>query len=134
MSEKEKARTGAAASERAMKYDSGINYSTEARASQGWIVDFLLIGRENALTGREIAQISGRPQRAISKAVERARRNGAPICASTDENPGYYLESDAAEVMRFIDGPLLHRADEIRLTAAGMKRGLVERGADNGGF
>ena len=56
MSEKEKARTGAAASERAMKYDSGINYSTEARASQGWIVDFLLTGRENALTGREIAQ------------------------------------------------------------------------------
>ena len=134
MSEKEKARTGAVASGRAMKCDSGINYNTGATASQGWIVDFLLTGRENALTGREIAQISGRPQRTISKAVERARRHGAPICASTDENPGYYLESDSQEVMRFINASLLHRADEIRLTAAGMRRGLVERGADNGGF
>lgn len=127
MSEKEKARTGAAASERAVKCDSGIDYSTGAKASQGWIVDFLLTGRENAQTGRDLARVSGRPQRAISKAVERARRNGAPICASTDENPGYYLESDEQEVLRFIDGPLLHRADEIRLTAAGMRRGLFER-------
>lgn len=134
MSETKKARTGVVASERAAECGIKSNYNTEANKSQLWIVDFLLFGRENALTGRDLARIAGRPQRTISKTVERARRHGAPICASTDENPGYYLESDEQEVLRFINASLLHRADEIRLTAAGMERGLVERGADNGGF
>ena len=126
MSEKGKARTGAAASERAAECEIKADYNTKSDKSQCWIVDFLLFGRENALTGRDLARVSGRPQRTISKAVERARRHGAPICASTDETPGYYLELDSQEVMSFINASLLHRADEIRLTAAGMKRGLVE--------
>ena len=104
MSEKGKARTGAAASGRAAECEIKADYNTESDKSQCWIVDFLLFGRENALTGRDLARIAGRPQRTISNAVERARRLGAPVCASTGENPGYYLEENPQAVMNFIMG------------------------------
>lgn len=62
------------------------------------IHELLAEGRENARTGRELAQFFDCNIRDITEQVERERREGQPICAATGENPGYYLATDADEL------------------------------------
>lgn len=62
------------------------------------IHELLAEGRENARTGRELAQIFACNIRDITEQVERERREGRPICAASGENPGYYLAADADEL------------------------------------
>ena len=55
------------------------------------------------MTARELAdRLQARSIRDISKEIERERRAGIPICASTDsETPGFYLPADAAELAQY---------------------------------
>lgn len=62
------------------------------------IHELLAEGRENARTGRELADFFKCNIRDITEQVERERREGQPICAATGENPGYYLAADADEL------------------------------------
>lgn len=55
------------------------------------IHELLAEGRENARTGRELAQFFDCNIRDITEQVERERREGQPICVATGENPGYYI-------------------------------------------
>ena len=68
------------------------------------ISDFLQEGAENALTARELTQLLGiKNQREITRAIERERLAGAPICASCETGgQGYFLAADEAEMERFV--------------------------------
>ena len=79
------------------------------------IHEILLRGAENALTGREICKRLCITARDLTQAVERERRQGYPICASTGSNPGYYLAANQSEMERYCNS-LLHRAGEIHKT------------------
>lgn len=79
------------------------------------IYEILGEGKDNAKTGREICGLLGLTARDLTAAVERERREGKPICASTGSNPGYFLAANREEMQRYCNS-LLHRAGEIHKT------------------
>ena len=79
------------------------------------IADILTEGAENARTGREICGLLDISPRELTAAIERERRAGKPICASTGSNPGYFLAANQEEMQRYCKS-LLHRAGEIHKT------------------
>ena len=79
------------------------------------IQDILPQGANNAITGKEICNILNITARELTAAIERERRAGAPICANTGSNPGYYLAATQEEMQGYCNS-LLHRAGEIHKT------------------
>ena len=80
------------------------------------VSDYLNTGAENAKSGRQLCKALNISQRELTLAIEKERREGEPICASTDaKNPGYYLAADKGEMQRFCKS-LFHRAGEIHKT------------------
>lgn len=80
------------------------------------IFEMLSTGKENARTARELAQLTGIDRRGVSLLVERERREGKPICATSDGTaPGYYIPVDREDMARYCDR-LLHREREIAKT------------------
>ena len=82
------------------------------------IFELLDTGEQNARTARELAKILNTDRRQISSLVERERRAGRPICATSDSNtPGYYIPA-TREDMEHYCRRLQHRAGEIFKTRA----------------
>lgn len=107
-----------------MECESGTEYTTETKARQG-VERFILEGRGNALTGRDISRLAGVPLRRITKDIQAARRNGSLIIAATDSrNPGYYTTADTNEARRYIQD-LYQRAAETKGTADCMLAAVV---------
>lgn len=79
------------------------------------IYEILLEGAENAQTGKEICKALNITARDLTLAIERERRSGKPICASTGSTPGYFLAANREEMQRFCNS-LYHRAGEIHKT------------------
>jgi hypothetical protein len=79
------------------------------------IAEYLAQGAENARTGKELCALLRITPRDLTAAVERERRAGLPICASTGDPPGYFLAQDRDEMRRYCDS-LLHRIREINGT------------------
>ena len=118
----EKARAAGGTAERAKETaafagatDSTAQHSTAAAERQG-ICALLLHGEANAQTATELARITGRTPREITRAIQRARLTGKPICAS---GAGFFLASDARELARYVRG-LDRRLHEIRRTLEAM--------------
>ena len=65
------------------------------------IAELLTEGKENARPGREICDMLNISSRDLMAAVERERREGAAICASSGANPGYYLAADKREMQDY---------------------------------
>ena len=81
------------------------------------IKEILLEGRENAQSGRDLAARLSLTIRDLTAAIERERRAGAPICAYSGPNPGYYLAASKEEMQAYCDN-LAHRAGELHKTRA----------------
>jgi len=74
------------------------------------LINMLRVGRENARTGRELAQELQRaghiphdhrdPARLVRQMVHDLRAQGVPICA--DSNDGFYLPAEPAELEAYI--------------------------------
>lgn len=80
------------------------------------IYEILSEGAENAQTGKEICNLLHITARDLTAYIERERRQGKPICASTDSrSPGYFLAADKEEMQRYCRS-LNHRAGEIHKT------------------
>lgn len=79
------------------------------------IFEVLSEGAENAQTGKDLCVLLNLTARDLTAAVEKERRQGKPICASTGPNPGYYLAATQDEMRRYCDS-LQHREREIRKT------------------
>ena len=87
------------------------------------IHELLAEGRENARTGRELANILNCTAREITVQIERERRQGRPICAACGKNPGYYLPKDDQELEEYCD-QLKARAVEVFKTRQALIRVL----------
>ena len=79
------------------------------------IYELLSEGAEHAKTGRDICNILGITHRELTAAIERERRQGKPICASTGRTPGYYIPRTRHEMELYCDS-LLRRAGNIHKT------------------
>lgn len=80
------------------------------------VFELLAEGAANARTGKELCNLMGITARDLTAAIERERRAGKPICASTDpKRPGYYLAADKGEMQKYCSS-LYHRAGEIHAT------------------
>ena len=91
------------------------------------IHEYLLAGKENAKTGRELAALFHCDLRKITAEIERERREGRPICAtSSGENPGYYLPADDKELEAYCNR-LKGRAVELFKTRQALIRVLRQR-------
>ena len=60
-------------------------------------MDYIPLGRENALPMSELALLAGVDKRTARRLVHRARTSGYPICSTCDERSGYYIPLDYAE-------------------------------------
>lgn len=80
-----------------------------------YVTSMLLIGAENAQTGKELATRLGVSVRDLVDQIARERREGSPICASNDENKGYFLAANREEMQRYCQS-LERREAEIRKT------------------
>lgn len=79
------------------------------------IHEILNRGAENAINGRDICDLLDINRRDLQAAVNRERRAGQPICASTGSGnriAGYYLAANKEEMQSYCNS-LQHRAGEI---------------------
>lgn len=82
------------------------------------IFEMLDTGEQNARSARELAQALQTDKRTISLLVERERRAGKPICATSDsKTPGYFIPATREDMERYCRR-LHHRAGEIFKTRA----------------
>lgn len=66
------------------------------------IIDFIPIGRVNALSMRDLARAANVDERTARQLVHRARANGEPICSTCEENGGYYMPRDIGEARVYL--------------------------------
>jgi biotin operon repressor len=130
MMENEKSRSGAGTLERERETmfpnrntDNRLNCTMQSVDVQDPILDYLAHGWENAHTAKEIAAMMGCTTREVTKAVQNARRHGAPICSNPGYPPGYYLPAEREELERCVR-QLHHRGNEISLTLAALENAL----------
>ena len=91
------------------------------------IHELLAEGRENATTGRELAKLCNCDIRAITAQIERERRDGHPICATSGGDPsGYYMPADDEELETYCNR-LKGRAIELFKTRQALIRVLRQR-------
>lgn len=77
------------------------------------IQEVLKAGRQNAMTGRELAGLLNIDIRTVSAKIQQERRAGAPICATArGEKPGFYLAETAEELQGYC-AALRSRAREL---------------------
>ena len=105
------------------------NFITAFSPLQGSIAAILSRGRAGALTTRELARITGRQPREITRAICFERRNGTPILSDTAA--GFWIAEDAAELKRCTKA-LHRRAGEIHATARALES-ILKGGAQNEG-
>lgn len=89
----------------------------DSARQQSRIQNFLGHGKGNAIPGRKLLElVGGKDLRTISKAVEAARRDGIPVCATTSpDGPGYFLAENVHELSGYLRS-LDHRLREVRKT------------------
>lgn len=107
---------------------------TDGRSTKPLLVsDYLSPGAEYALTSGVLCDALGLTLRELTAQIERERRAGAPICASSGRNPGYFLAADRQELQAYC-GSLRHRLDEVRKTLQACQKTLhnmPQEDADN---
>lgn len=99
------------------------------------VFELLLEGEQNAQTGKDLCALLHITARDLTAAVERERREGKPICASTGANPGYYIAPDK-EAMQGYCSSLRRREQAIAKTRRACNKTIAKlparEAADNG--
>lgn len=93
------------------------------------VAELLGTGAASAKTGKQLAAMLNTDIREITAAVEKERREGQPICATTNSNkPGYYLAASIEELEEYC-GALQHRAAQLYKTRRALLKTLSELAA-----
>ena len=136
MSERKKeARSGAGTPNQAVETGSAMRADTTShshdttgaeREQAGILGRVLPHGKGHAIPGRELVKLLKlKDLRDLTQLVEQERKNGSPVCASTDSAaPGYYLASDASELESYISS-LDRRLHNIRMTRQHLEATLI---------
>lgn len=89
------------------------------------IREILPVGQENAISCGRLAEILDIDLREVTRQVERERKAGAPICATTTgENRGYYMADGPGELALYCKS-LDRRLISIKNTRSAIERTLV---------
>lgn len=127
MCDKEKAPAGAVTPTRAAGKGLPTRFpysdSNTHRKGNPLISDLLHAGAENALTLRELVQLTGEDERSIRRRIQQERKDGKLIMA--DCQSGYFLPVDAGDVRRFI-GSMSRRAKEIAAVSRAAEDALLK--------
>lgn len=86
------------------------------------LLALLLPGERNAIAARELAKITGRRPREITREIEALRLGGKPICASVK---GYFCAENVAELSRYVKS-FSRRLRHIQATKAALDDALSE--------
>lgn len=125
--EKEKAPARVAARTEARKDDFEVNHSAFYSITGGGktlqIFDLLHVGAENALTLRELVQLTGEDERSIRRRIQAERKAGKLILS--DNQNGYFLPKNPADVQRFARS-MSRRAAEIASIARAAETALAD--------
>mgnify|MGYP004492337149 CR=1 FL=1 len=87
------------------------------------IFDLLPVGRENALTLRELVALTGEDERTVRRRIH-AERKGGKLILSDNQN-GYFLPEDPSDVQRFIRS-MNGRAREVAAISCAAEIALSE--------
>lgn len=79
------------------------------------IYELLSEGESNAKPAKRICEQLNINERELTQQINRERRAGKPICASSGKKPGYYIAKSITEMQDYCNR-LLHRAGEIHKT------------------
>lgn len=125
--EKEKAPARVAALAEAWKDDFAVNHSAidsimDSRKTLQ-IFELLHVGAENALTLRELVQLTGEDERSIRRRIQAERKAGKLILS--DCLHGYFLPASEQEARRFIRS-MSGRAAEIAAVSRSAEAALAD--------
>ena len=125
--EKEKAPARVAALAEAWKDDFAVNHSAidsimDSRKTLQ-IFELLHVGAENALTLRELVQLTGEDERSIRRRIQAERKAGKLILS--DCLHGYFLPENSSDVQRFARS-MSRRAAEIASIARAAEVALAD--------
>lgn len=127
MRDKEKAPAGVPAPTGAAGkgLSTGFPYSDSNTHRKGnpLISDLLHAGAENALTLRELVQLTGEDERSIRRRIQQERKDGKLILS--DCQHGYFLPTGESDVRRFI-GSMSRRAKEIAAVSRAAEDALLK--------
>ena len=127
MRDKEKAPAGVPAPTGAAGkgLSTGFPYSDSNTHRKGnpLISDLLHAGAENALTLRELVQLTGEDERSIRRRIQQERKAGKLILS--DCQHGYFLPAGESDVRRFI-GSMSNRAKEITAVSRAAEDALLK--------
>ena len=87
------------------------------------ISDLLRASAENALTLRELVQLTGEDERSIRRRIQQERKDGKLILS--DCQHGYFLPTGESDVRRFI-GSMSRRAKEIAAVSRAAEDALLK--------
>ncbi len=87
------------------------------------IFDLLRVGRENALTLRELVALTGEDERTVRRRIH-AERKGGKLILSDNQN-GYFLPERVEDVQQFARS-MSHRAAEIAHIARTAETALAD--------
>lgn len=59
------------------------------------------VGKNNAVSMRNLADTLNVSPRALRSIIQRARAAGLPICSEWDEQSGYYMPADISEAVSY---------------------------------
>ena len=125
--EKGNALTGAATLVRARNNDFAVNHSTSNFITDGGktlqIFELLHVGAENALTLRELVQLTGEDERSIRRRIQAEQKAGKLILS--DCLHGYFLPATEQEARRFIRS-MSGRAAEIAAVSRAAEAALAD--------
>ena len=97
--------------------------SNTHRKGNPLISDLLHAGAENALTLRELVQLTGEDERSIRRRIQQERKAGKLILS--DCQHGYFLPAGESDVRRFI-GSMSNRAKEITAISRAAEDALLK--------
>lgn len=132
MSNKRKARPGAATLERAMeqghpskKSRASKHHCTPSAPPGQGIAQFLGRGSENSIPLRDLEALTGMDGRTLRQLIQHERLQGTTILSSSAAGSGgYYLAASPAEVACFASA-MRRRAGEIERVAAAVESVLI---------
>lgn len=82
------------------------------------IIDLLMVGEENAITCKKLADISESDPREIRECINRERLQGEPICASSKG----YFKPKTIDDLKKTTSRLFKQSREVRKVAVAMKK------------
>ena len=103
MCENEKARPAGGTAERAARGQSAktknYNNATTPTLKKQEAFPLLAVGAANAIPASALARMTGETPRQITKAIEKLRKSGVPICANGE---GFFLAETAEELSAYL--------------------------------